>query len=204
MQDPGIDTYKTIHKKSNEVLFKEQKSKFYGYVFPLEDIEAVKLLVQDAKRKHPTANHACYAWRIGVEEVKYRANDDGEPNNSAGMPIYGQILAFNVTNILVVVVRIFGGTKLGVGGLMGAYKATAQLALSHCEMVEKTVQAKLKVSCAYDELDKVLRIVRQNEVTVLSQTMELICCLLLSVRKTEAKKVIFLLEQMNGIEVIEL
>lgn len=98
--------YKTIEITSPEVLYKERKSKFFAYAFPLTDEDGVKLLIDSLRKKHPTANHVCYAWQIGITEQKYRANDDGEPNNSAGMPIYGQLQSFGVTNILVAVVRI--------------------------------------------------------------------------------------------------
>ena len=116
------DTYKTIEKPSEETLFKDRNSKFFGYAFPVLNEDDVKNALESLKKKHHSARHFCYAWQLGVETISYRANDDGEPNNSAGMPIYGQIQAFGVTNILIVSVRYFGGTKLGVGGLINAYK----------------------------------------------------------------------------------
>jgi putative IMPACT (imprinted ancient) family translation regulator len=105
------DSYKTILKPSEETLFKDRNSKFFGYAFPVLNEEDIKDFLDDLKKKHHTARHFCYAYQLGVEEIKYRANDDGEPNNSAGMPIYGQIQSFEVTNILIVSVRYFGGTK---------------------------------------------------------------------------------------------
>tara|TARA_R110002074_G_scaffold193447_1_gene359291 strand:- start:347 stop:733 length:387 start_codon:yes stop_codon:yes gene_type:complete len=123
------DRYKTILKPSEETLFKDRNSKFFGYAFPVLDEDDVKDCLEELKKKHHTARHFCYAYQIGIEDIKYRANDDGEPNNSAGMPIYGQIQSFDVTNILIVSVRYFGGTKLGVGGLINAYKTSAQLTL---------------------------------------------------------------------------
>ena len=130
------DTFKTILKPSEAVLYKDKKSKFFGYIFPLQNESEVKPIIEVLKKKHHTANHACYAWQLGTEKITYRANDDGEPNNSAGMPIYGQIQAFDVTNVLVVVVRIFGGTKLGVGGLIQAYKTSAQLTIESANIIE--------------------------------------------------------------------
>ena len=109
-----IDTYKTINNTSPEILFKEKNSKFFGYAFPVSDENDVKNCLEEVKKQHHSARHFCYAYQIGTEEKQHRVNDDGEPNNSAGMPIYGQIQSFDVTNILIVVVRYFGGVKLGV------------------------------------------------------------------------------------------
>jgi len=133
------DTYKTIEKPSEEVLFKDKNSKFFGYAFPVSNEDDVKIHIAELKKTHHAARHWCYAYQIGTETILFRANDDGEPNNSAGMPIYGQIQSFEVTNILIVVVRYFGGTKLGVGGLITAYKTAAQLALESSKIIEKTV-----------------------------------------------------------------
>jgi uncharacterized YigZ family protein len=134
--DTEKDTYKTILKASKEVLFKEKGSKFYGYAFPVTSEDEVKQQIENLKQHH-SARHWCYAWQLGKNYEHYRANDDGEPSNSAGMPIYGQLQSFDVTNILVVVVRYFGGTKLGVGGLIQAYKTTAQMALETSKVVKK-------------------------------------------------------------------
>jgi len=133
------DTYKTISKPSEEVLFKEKNSKFFGYAFPITTEDEAKTHIEELKKKHHQARHWCYAWQTGKEEneLHFRANDDGEPSNSAGMPIYGQIQSFDVTDILVVVVRYFGGVKLGVGGLIQAYKTAAQLALENSRIVEQ-------------------------------------------------------------------
>lgn len=117
-QESTKDTYKTITQASPETLFKEKNSKFFGYAFSVTNEEEVKEILTQLKKDHFSARHWCYAYQIGTENIQYRANDDGEPNNSAGMPIYGQIQSFDVTNVLVVVVRYFGGVKLGVGGLI--------------------------------------------------------------------------------------
>ena len=135
--DEIIDTYKTIEFPSEEILFKEKGSKFFGYAFPVTTEEAIKEHLEILKKQHHTARHWCYAWQLGKSYELYRANDDGEPSNSAGMPIYGQLQSFELTNILLVVVRYFGGTKLGVGGLIQAYKTTAQWALEASEIIEK-------------------------------------------------------------------
>src|SRR3990167_1974495 len=133
------DTYNTIAHPSEEILYKEKNSKFFGYAFPIQSEEEVKPIIDVLRKQHPHAVHYCYAYQIGSDTITYRANDDGEPSNTAGMPIYGQIQSFAVTNILIVVVRIFGGIKLGVGGLISAYRTTAQMVLETCDIIEKTV-----------------------------------------------------------------
>ena len=139
MSDLENDTYKTLALPSEEVLYKEKNSKFFGYAFPVTTEEEVKEILEKLRKDHFSARHWCYAYQIGIEKIQYRANDDGEPNNSAGMPIYGQILSFDVTNVLIVVVRYYGGIKLGVGGLITAYKTVAQMTLEQSEIIEKTI-----------------------------------------------------------------
>jgi uncharacterized YigZ family protein len=141
------DTYKTIASESEEVLFKEKGSKFFGYAFPIQNEDEVKPIIENLKKQHPNAVHYCYAYQLGTApKISYRANDDGEPSNTAGTPIYGQIQSYGLTNILVVVVRIFGGTKLGVSGLISAYKTTAQMTLEASEVVEKTIDVDFLIS----------------------------------------------------------
>ena len=130
------DTYNTILKPTEEVLFKDKNSKFFGYAYPVTTEDEVKNQLAILKKQHHSARHWCYAYQIGTEIIVYRANDDGEPNNSAGQPIYGQIQSFEITNILIVVVRYFGGVKLGVGGLINAYRTAAQLALENAKIIE--------------------------------------------------------------------
>ena len=123
-------SYKTIKKSSGPILFKDRKSKFYGYAYGVESTDEIKSILKDLRQKYPSANHICYAWRIGQHPTSYRANDDGEPKNSAGLPIYRQIKSTGLSNSLIIVVRSnFGGTKLGVGGLISAYRTTAKLAI---------------------------------------------------------------------------
>ena len=183
------DTYKTIEIAKGDVLFKDKGSKFIGYVFPITSEEDVKLYIEELKKKHHTARHWCYAWQLGVAEVRYRANDDGEPNNSAGQPIYGQILSKELTNILVVVVRYFGGTKLGVGGLINAYKTTAKLILDEAIIVKKTIDIHFQLIFEYQHMNKVMRIIKENNLDILQQKMELNCDFAISVRKKDAAKV---------------
>ena len=184
--DKLSDTYRTLSKPSEEILFKEKKSKFYGYAFNIQKEDEVKPIIEALKKKHHTAGHVCYAWQLGTEVKRYRANDDGEPNNSAGKPIYGQIQAFKVTNVLVAVARIFGGTKLGVGGLIAAYRTGAQMALETSEIIEKRIEDTFQLSFGYPEMDKVMRIIKQRQCEIISQQMEMDCKFIVSVRKSES------------------
>lgn len=183
------DTYKTIYEPSEEVLFKEKNSKFFGYAFPIASEEEVKEIMIDLKKNHFSARHWCYAYQLGTENPSYRANDDGEPNNSAGMPIYGQIQSFEVTNLLIVVVRYFGGVKLGVGGLISAYKTTAQLALESSQIIEKTIDVVFTVSYEYKNMNKVLRIIKEKNINILSQKMDESCQIKIAIRKKNAEEI---------------
>lgn len=189
MEASEKDTYKTITQPSPEVLFKDRNSKFFGYAFPVEDEETVKLHLEDLKKQHHSARHWCYAWQLGKEETHYRANDDGEPANSAGMPIYGQIQSFEVTNILIVVVRYFGGVKLGVGGLINAYRTGAQMALEASKIVERTIDIQFEVAFDYPEMNIVMRMIKENNLEILDQKLALDCKIYLSVRKGEAERI---------------
>ena len=167
------DTYTTISQATDEVLFKEKISKFFGYAYPIESEEEVKPIIDHLRKQHPHAVHFCYAYQIGTEKIRYRVNDDGEPSNSAGAPIYGQIQSFGLTNVLLVVVRIFGGIKLGVGGLITAYKTTAQLVLDDAEIIEKTIDVHFIISFDYKNMNKVMRVIKEKNINIVTQTMEL-------------------------------
>lgn len=167
------DTYNTIEFSPSALLFKEKNSKFFGYAFPIQSEDQVKPIIDSLRKQHPTAGHFCYAYQIGTDTMTYRANDDGEPSNSAGMPIYGQIQSFSVTNVLIVVVRIFGGVKLGVGGLISAYKTTAQMIFEACEIVEKTIDIHFIISFDYINMNKVMRVIKEKKLEIVTQEMEI-------------------------------
>ncbi|PKP16024.1 MAG: YigZ family protein [Bacteroidetes bacterium HGW-Bacteroidetes-23] len=181
------DTYKTISAPSEEILFKEKNSKFFGYAFPILTEEEVKVHLEQLKKQHFSARHWCYAYQLGTEKISFRANDDGEPNNSAGMPIYGQIQSFEVTNILIVVVRYFGGVKLGVGGLISAYKTAAQMSLENAEIIEKTIDVNFQLTFDYKNMNKVMRVIKEKNLEIVSQKMEMNCELIISTRKKNAE-----------------
>ncbi|MBP6000898.1 MAG: YigZ family protein [Flavobacterium sp.] len=198
------DTYQTIAHASPEILFKEKNSKFYGYAFPVISEEEVKAHLEHLKKEHFSARHWCYAYQIGTEKIHYRANDDGEPNNSAGMPIYGQIQSFEVTNILVVVVRYFGGVKLGVGGLISAYKTAAQMALETSEIIEKTIDNHFSLVFGYAHMNKVMRIIKEKNLTIVTQKMELDCEIVVATRKKNAQNLRETFENLYEIQLTEL
>ncbi len=198
------DTYKTITKPSEETLFKDRNSKFFGYAFPVFNEDDVKKALEGLKKQHHSARHFCYAWQLGTEKTRFRANDDGEPSNSAGQPIYGQIQAFDVTNVLIVSVRYFGGTKLGVGGLINAYRSSAQFALEASDIIEKTIDIHYKLTFGYDMMNKVQRIVKERSIEIINQKLELACEYTISVRKKEAQVVFDIFTNLFKVEIKEL
>lgn len=197
------DQYRTIRSNTEGILYKEKNSKFHGYAFAVENEADIKQHLEILKNKHVGANHVCYAWQLGVDETSYRVNDDGEPNNSAGMPIYGQIQAYEVTNVLVAVVRYFGGTKLGVGGLISAYRSTAQMALKEAKIIKKTLQKSLFLEFDYASMNKVMRIIKKHSLRIESQTMEIQCKLKLSIRKSHLPKIKNLFSSLQNVAVEE-
>ena len=204
MDFPEKDTYKTIAAASEEVLYKEKNSKFFGYAFPVTTEEEIKEILERLRKEHFSARHWCYAYQIGTEKIQYRANDDGEPNNSAGMPIYGQIQSFEVTNVLVVVVRYFGGVKLGVGGLISAYKITAQMALENSEIVERTIDKHFIISFGYANMNKVMRIIKEKNLQIISQKMEMDCEIEISIRKKNVQNLLDTFENLYEIKLTEI
>lgn len=198
------DTYKSITRASPEVLFKDRNSKFFGYAFPVKTEEEINEHLEDLKAKHHKARHWCYAWQLGKEEFRYRANDDGEPSNSAGMPIYGQIQSFELTNILIVVVRYFGGVKLGVGGLINAYKTAAQMALEESDIITRTIDEVFVIQFDYPEMNKVMQVIKQNNLNVIDQKLEIDCRIYISVRKNEAKDIFSKFDNTYKVEISKL
>ncbi|WP_420399996.1 IMPACT family protein [Flagellimonas sp.] len=196
-----VDSYRTLENPTPEILYKDRKSKFFGFAFPISTEEEVKPIVEALRKKYPTANHVCYAWQLGADQITYRANDDGEPNNSAGMPIYGQIQSFGVTNVLVAIVRIFGGTKLGVGGLIQAYRTAAQMTLENATIIEKIVKLHFQLRFDYPQMDVVMRTIKQRNLEIISQKMEMDCVLVVAVRKKEAEDVLGTFQQLHQIKV---
>lgn len=198
------DTYRTIETSTEGILFKEKNSKFFGYAYPVLNEDDVKLHIDILKKEHHAARHWCYAYQLGTENILYRANDDGEPSNSAGMPIYGQIQSFEVTNILIIVVRYFGGVKLGVGGLISAYRTTSQLTLEEATIVEKTINVDYIISFDYINMNTVMRIIKEKNLNITNQKLEMDCQITISVRKKEAESVFEAFNHLFEIDIKEL
>jgi len=195
------DTYKTIETPSEGVLYKEKNSKFFGYCFPIQSDEDVKLILDEIKKQHFSARHWCYAFQVGTEQIHYRVNDDGEPSGSAGLPIYGQIQSFEVTNILVIVVRYFGGVKLGVGGLVTAYKETAKMALENAEIIEKTIDIHYIIKFGYKDMNRVMRVIKEKNLNVVGQKLEMSCQMEIAVRKQNAQMIFDIFQAMYEVEI---
>jgi len=200
----ATDSYLTIDKLIEPSIFKDRKSKFLGYAFPFDDLEQLKPIIEKLKKEHHNARHWCYGYRIGIEKIQERANDDGEPSNSAGMPILGQIKAKDLTNVLVVVVRYFGGVKLGVGGLMNAYKTATQMVLDEVEIVEKIRTKELSVGFTYDDMNKVMRIIKEYQLDIKSQDLQAEGVIVLTIRLSDFEKIKALFEQIYTLKVKEL
>ena len=199
-----MDTYKTIASSVQEVIFKEKSSKFLGYAFPVTSEEEIKAHLEAVKKEHFSARHWCYAWQLGHgTNQRYRANDDGEPNNTAGIPIYGQIQSFEFTNILVIVVRYFGGIKLGAGGLVQAYKTTAQLTLQEAEIKEKLITEELRIRFEYPLMNKVMRVVKEQNLNITQQLLTENCELHLAIRQSDYQRMQELFENIYGVLIVK-
>lgn len=197
------DSYKTI-AKAQETTYRQLSSKFLVYAYPVETEAEIKEHLDALRKRWFDATHHCYAWRLGAHGEHYRANDDGEPSSTAGKPILGQLLSLEITNCLVVVVRYFGGTKLGVPGLIAAYKESTAQVLAECEIVERTVDVVVEVSFSYIAMNDVMRIVKDMQPRILEQLFDNLCTMRLSIRESDSQQLIQRLEKVEGatVEVI--
>ncbi len=193
------DTYKTIGNKSSG-LYKDKGSKFIALAFPVHSEEEVKERLEEVKKQYYDARHHCYAYVIGYEGDRFRYNDDGEPSGTAGKPIHGQILSHELCNILVVVVRYFGGTKLGVRGLINAYKGAAKEAILQNTILTKTIRSHYQVAFQYPAMNDVMRVMKEQELVQHVQDFDLHCRIEFSVRKTRARKAVSQLEEMPHVK----
>ncbi len=194
---PG-DTYLTL-KNDSEGFYKEKGSKFLAFAFVVHDEEEIREKIADLRKKYFDARHHCYAYILGESGDKYRANDDGEPGHSAGDPILGQIRSHGLTNTLIVVVRYFGGTKLGVSGLIHAYKTAAQKAIESNEIVEKLMLANVCIEYEYPLMNQVMKVVKDHELTLISQKLDLTCAMTLGVRLSHLEQVRQILSEIQGV-----
>ena len=197
------DTYKTIEKLSKGY-FKDKGSKFFAFAHPVKNEDEIKEILEQLKKEHHSARHHCYAWRLGTEEIQFRANDDGEPSSSAGKPILGQLLSFEVTNILVVVVRYFGGTLLGVSGLINAYRTATSEALKNAKILTMLIENSYELNFTYTELNEVMHIIKQDNLNIINTQFEENCKLVFSVRKSEADRAEKVFINFYGVEIKKL
>ena len=179
------DTYKTIAQKS-EGTYTEKCSKFLAFAHPVETLDQIKELIEGYKKKYYDARHVCYAYMLGADRATFRANDDGEPSSTAGKPILGQINSKELTNILVVVIRYFGGVKLGTSGLIVAYKEATIAALSNANVIEKQVEELISYTFPYVMMNSVMKVVKELNPQIVSQTYEQTCQITLSIRRSMA------------------
>lgn len=191
------DSYKTIARPA-ETTYRQLSSKFLVYAYPVESEAEIKEHLDALRKRWFDATHHCYAWRLGAKGEHFRANDDGEPSSTAGKPILGQLLSQEVTNCLVVVVRYFGGTKLGVPGLIAAYKESTAQVLAECEIVERTVDVVVEVSFSYIAMNDVMRIVKDMQPRVVDQVFDNLCTMTLSIREGDSEQLIGRLEKVEG------
>jgi uncharacterized YigZ family protein len=176
------EKFKTIAAATTS-LFKDRGSKFLGYSFPINSIEEVKAKLNEVKQEHPKATHHCFAYRIGIDGLSFRASDDGEPSGSAGRPILGQIDSAGFTNVLVVIVRYYGGTMLGVPGLINAYKTATTEALHIAIPIEKWICQRMEITFDYNAMSEVLYLLKQNEAEIIKQELQLFCSIIADIPK---------------------
>lgn len=180
--------------------FKDRGSRFLAYSFPLKDVQDFKKHLQNLKKEHPKAVHYCFAYRTGIDGNNFRSSDDGEPSGTAGKPILGQIDSKGLTNILIIVLRYFGGTLLGVPGLINAYKTTASLVLQCTPVVQKYVEVLYELQFNYTEMNEVMRIIKQFNCTVFTNEMQLFCRIITGVPKIQENEIISALKEVKNIE----
>ncbi len=200
MSKKEIEYYFTI-EQSTTAEYKDRGSKFIAFAFPIVDVDDVKKHLTKLKKEHPKAVHHCYAYSIGTDGNNFRVNDDGEPSGSAGKPIYNQIISKQLCNVLVVVVRYFGGTLLGVPGLINAYKMSAMLALQTVPVVQKPIEINYNIHCDYTRVNDVMTILKQCNATIIQQEQQLFCNIIVGIPKVRLQEALFKLEQLHTIEV---
>ncbi len=194
------DSYKSIAKQSKGV-YKELGSKFLSFAYPVSSEEEIKTIISEIKKEYFDARHHCYAYRLGSAGELWRANDDGEPSSSAGRPILGQLLSNELSDILIMVVRYFGGTKLGVPGLIRAYKSAASDAIANSEVVEKIVTVPVEVEFPYANIEQVMKIIKNKGADIKRQDFGVSCSILLMVRKGELEILLKSFSDLPGVEI---
>jgi len=190
------DEYKTLKDKS-EGSFKDRGSKFFAFAYPVSSEEDIKEILQDLRKEYHDARHHCYAYRLGPDKLRYRANDDGEPSSSAGKPILGQLLSYDLTDLLIVVIRYFGGTLLGVPGLINAYRTSAKNAIENGIIIVKTVNDIVEIRFDYLAMNNIMRIIKDENPKMIYQSYDMNCVIHLEVRQSLTER---LLKKISKVE----
>ena len=194
------DTYNTI-KKTSRGLYKEKGSKFIALAFPVHTEEEVKIKLDEVRKEYHDARHHCYAYVLGFDKSAHRFNDDGEPSGTAGRPIFGQLQSFDLTNILIVVVRYFGGIKLGVSGLITAYRSAAKDAIENTDIVKLTINDEYELSFEYPLMNEVMRVIKDEGLEVIDQDFQLSCKLQFMIRKNSSNRVYERYRKIHGVNI---
>lgn len=181
--------FQTIQKPIEDILLKEKGSKFIGFAYPVNSESDIKDSLNHLKSIHPKATHHCYAYRLGINGENYRANDDGEPSGSAGLPIYNQLLAHQITNILVVVIRYYGGTKLGVGGLVKAYKESAKYTLEQAEIIIKELESKIELKFKFSQQNQIFTLLNKYDAKILDFDAQEICVINANIKTSKKENI---------------
>lgn len=193
-------SYTTIKSAIRDILLKEKGSKFIGFAFPVNNEKELKTALDNLREEHPKATHHCYAFRLGINGENYRANDDGEPSGSAGLPIYNQLLAHNLTNILVVIIRYYGGTKLGVSGLVKTYKESAKLTLEHAEIITKELETQLEIEFKFSQQNIIFSLLNKFDAKVLNFDAQENCKITAQLKLSEKEKISEQLSEMYEVK----
>jgi uncharacterized YigZ family protein len=196
------DTYRTISKPS-EGIFKDKGSKFISFAFPVISEDEIREIIHSIKKEHHSARHHCYAWRLGHEKLLFRANDDGEPSSTAGKPILGQIQSHDLTNILIVVVRYFGGILLGTNGLINAYRNAATDAVNQAEIVERVVEKQLLIEFGYEGMNEVMKVFKDEKLPQIDPQFDLLCQITTRVRLSDQIRISEELKKIEGLKVTD-
>lgn len=196
------DFFKTISAQSNGI-YKEKGSRFLAFAFPVYSEDEIKENIRLLRKEHNSAQHHCYAWRIGHDKNQFRAYDDGEPSSTAGKPILGQIISNDLTNVLIIVVRYFGGTLLGVSGLINAYRSAAEDAIKSSEIVEKIVERCFDVSFGYDKINAIMKIIKDEKLPQLNPKFDTMCRITTLIRLNDTERILNLIYEIGDISITE-
>lgn len=192
-----IDSFQTITAEIGEGLYSEKRSKFFAFAHHVTSVEEIRAIIVSYRKKYFDARHVCYAYMLGAERKDFRSNDDGEPSSTAGKPILGQINSHELTDILIVVVRYYGGVNLGTSGLIAAYKSAAADAIAHAQVVDRMIEEQITYDFTYPMMNEVMRIVKDTDARIVSQRFDNTCSITLGIRRSEAESLRHRLEQLS-------